>query len=144
MKLIGKSRPTRRKTCPSTTTAIINHTRKVLGSNPGLCDDRTVTVYKSNGTALELVNVISGVTRNYHRNLNSSSSTTRPLNSLLINHTVVLMSPVNPTGMFPSCHRSSDAETHDNDVAYDKDGSRLPAKRTTVITMATFNKMVVD
>jgi hypothetical protein len=54
------------------------------------------------------------------------------------------MSPVNPTGMFPSCHRSPGAETHDNDVAYDKDGSRLPTKRTTVITMATFNKMMVD
>ena len=54
------------------------------------------------------------------------------------------MGPVNPTGMFPSCHRSSGVQAHDFDVAYDKDDSRLPAKRTTVITMATFNKMVVD
>ena len=64
MKLTGKSRPTRRKTCPSTTTAIINRTRKDLGSNPGLCGDRTVTIYKRNGTALDLVSVISGATRN--------------------------------------------------------------------------------
>ena len=144
MKLTGKSRPTRRKTCTSTTTAIINRTWKGLGSHPVLCGDRTVTIHKSHGTAPDLVNVISGVTHNYHRNLNSSSSWTRPLNSLRINQTVVLMGPVNPTGMFPSCHRSSGAETHDFHVADDKDGSRLPTKRTTVTTMATFNKMVAD
>ena len=66
------------------------------------------------------------------------------MNSLRINHIVVLKSPVSRTGMFPSCHGSSGAETRDNDVAFDRDGSRLPAKRTTVITMATFNKMVVE
>jgi hypothetical protein len=115
-----------------------------LVSIPDLCGNRTVTIHNSHGTALDIINVISGVTNNDHRNLNSSSSWTRPLNSLRINQIVVVMGPVNPTGMFPSCHRSSGAETHDFDVADDKDGSRLPAKRTTVITMVTFNKMVAD
>ena len=115
-----------------------------MGSNPSVCDDRKVTIHKSYGATLDLVNVISGVTHNYHRNLNSSSSWTRPLNSFRINQIVVLKGPVNPTRMFPSCHRSYGAETRDFDVADDKDGSRLPAKRTTVITMATFNKMEVD
>jgi len=40
------------------------------------------------------------------------------------------MGLVNATGMFPSCHRSSGAERDNFDVADDKDGSRLPAKRT--------------
>lgn len=69
MKLTVKSRPIRRKTCPSTTMAIINRTWKRLELNPGLCDDRTVTTRKSHGTALDLVSVISGVARNYHRSL---------------------------------------------------------------------------
>jgi hypothetical protein len=66
------------------------------------------------------------------------------LSALHIIKIVVLMGPVNPTGMFPSCHRSSGTGMGDFDVADDKDGSRLPAKRTSLITMATFNKMVVD
>ena len=103
-----------------------------------------MTIHKSHGTVLDLVNVISVVIHNHQRNLNSGSSWTRPLNSLRTNQIVVIMGPVNPTGMFPSCHRSSGAETHEFDVADDKDGSRLPANRTTVLPKTTFNKMVVD
>jgi len=52
------------------------------------------------------------------------------ISRLRVNQIVVVMGPVNATGMFPSCHRSSGAETHNFDAADDKDGSRLPAKRT--------------
>jgi hypothetical protein len=143
MILTGKSRPTRRKACLSTTTAIINRTRNDVGSNPWPRGNRLVTIHYSRGTALDLVSVISDVTHNYHRNLNISSSWTRTLNSLCTIQIVVPIGPVNPTGMFPSCHTSSGAGTRGSDVADDKDDSRLPAKRTITITKATFNKMVV-
>lgn len=46
---------TRRKNCPSATISTTNPTRTGLGSNPGLCSDRTATNRLNHSTALQIV-----------------------------------------------------------------------------------------
>jgi hypothetical protein len=52
MKLTGKNRSTRGKTCPSATLPTTNPTRTDPGSNPGLRGERPATNSLSHGTAL--------------------------------------------------------------------------------------------
>jgi hypothetical protein len=52
MKLTGKNRSTRKKTCSSATLSITNPTWTDPGSNPALRGERTATNRVSHGTAL--------------------------------------------------------------------------------------------